>query len=37
MVKEIALNDGDISKMVPAEVVDLVKEAMADKKDVLKG
>jgi pantetheine-phosphate adenylyltransferase len=37
VVKEIALNDGDISKMVPAEVVDLVKEAMADKKDVLKG
>lgn len=37
VVKEIALNDGDISGMVPKEAVERVVKAMAGKKDVLKG
>lgn len=36
VVKEIALNDGDISAMVPEDMVKEVMNAMAGKKDILK-
>lgn len=37
VVKEIALNDGDISHMVPHAVAEQVKVTMRGKADVLKG
>ncbi|MDO4415484.1 MAG: pantetheine-phosphate adenylyltransferase [Erysipelotrichaceae bacterium] len=37
VVKEIALNDGDISKMVPKEVVQPVMDAIHERYDLLKG
>ena len=36
VVKEIALNDGDISRMVPPEVTDAVKKTMLGRNDALK-
>ncbi len=36
VVKEIALNDGDISTMVPVETAELVKEKLKGNSDALK-
>ena len=36
-VKEIALNDGDISKMVPDVLADQIREALRGSSDCLKG
>ena len=37
VVKEIALNDGDITQMVPKETVEAVMDAMRGRADAFKG